>query len=551
MRFVALLIVVLAGVIGAAPAHASDALIVKLDPSERAAVRDRADVVAAGRVQGLPGVDVVVPADGDRARALDELRADPAVVWAEPDRPRRAFADELMSQQWGLQNSGGADIDAPAAWTVSEGAGVTIGIVDSGIVTNHADLAPQLTGNPEESGLAFKSNGIDDDGNLLVDDWRGWDWTADDNAPEDGDGHGTHVAGIAAAARAGGLVIGVAPRAKILPLQVLDANGSGFTSDVARAFAYAGDLGVRVVNASLGAEEPSFAEYQAMRDHPGTLFVVAAGNGGSDFVGDDNDARPQYPCNYELPNIVCVGASDQDDDPAEFSNFGAAKVDLFAPGADILSTWRLSGPRWYSGPPGYELLDGTSMASPFVAGAAALVASKHPDWAPALVKQALMDTADRLGSLSGRAVTGGRLDAAAAVAWTPPPPSQPPPPPPPPAPPAPAPTPVPTPPPGPKPKPEPAASLKISGLRVSGRPRVCRRCAHAAALTFRSSLAGKVKLIAERRVGRRYKRVGSRTFAVAAGSGRIRIAGKVAGVRLKPGTWRVTLGAARVTFRVR
>jgi thermitase len=519
MKFASLLIAVLACAAAAVPARADDAapdaLIVKLAPAERTEVRERAGVEAAGRIRGLPGVDVVVPADGDRDRALAELRDDPAVDWAEPVRSRTAFVnDALLTDLWGLDNTGqdiwgvsgtpGADIDATAAWIVTRGAGVTIAVVDTGVASDHPDLAPQLTG--------------------------GWDYVESDSTPQDPNGHGSHVAGTAAGAAGGGDIVGVAPEAHLLPLRVLDENGDGTTEDVAAAFAAAGEAGVKVVNASLGAVGASDAERLAIHAHPDTLYVVAAGN-------KNTNAGSTYPCAYEEPNILCVGATNQQDARASFSNYSATVVDLFAPGVDIVSSYPTSRYSHWFGFTGYEMLNGTSMATPHVAGAAALVAAAHPAWSAAQIREALLDTVDALPALDGLAVTGGRLDAAAALGWTPPAPvaTPVPDPPAPVAPPASAPAPVAT------PAPKAPATPAISGLRFIAHPR---------ALSFSVAPAGTVKLVAERRVGRRYKRVGSRTLQVGAGRQRIALRRTLAGARLRAGTWRVTLGTARATFRV-
>jgi thermitase len=550
----------------------ADALIVKRAPGLGAAeLRERADLEAAGRVPGLARVDVVEPADGDPARALAELNADPEVRWAEPVLERHAMADDsLLGDQWGLASAEelDADIDAPEAWAITRGLDVTIAVVDTGIALAHPDLAPQLTGNPGERGQGRESNGIDDDGNGLVDDWQGWDYASDDNVPDDGGGeHGTHVAGIATAAEGGGDVVGVAPQAALLPLQALNAQGAGTSVSTAAAFAYAGRLDVRVVNASFASDLPSEAERQAIHDYPNTLFVVAAGNGGDDGRGDDVDEEPTYPCGYDEPNVVCVGASTDRDQRSRFSNYGNQTVDLFAPGQGIWSTVPSAG---------YAQKDGTSMAAPHVAGAAALLAAEHPNWTPERIKRSLIETADFDWAFLGRAVSDGRLNAAAALGWSAPPgedddapapgparvattpagwtpPAQPPTTPPvatpPPAPQTPAPTPqAPAPAPQAPAPTQPAAPATpvVSRLRVVGRPGK-----RSAKLSFTASAPGQVRLVVERRSGRRYKRAGSRTLTVAAGGQRAQLGTRVAGARLKRGTWRLTLGAARVTFRVR
>ena len=185
-------------------------------------------------------------------------------------------------------------------------------------------------------------------------------------------------------------------------------------SDVAAAFAWAGDRGVRVVNASLGAQSATMVERQAIHDHPNTLYVVAAGN---DAV--DVDSSPRYPCAYPEPNVLCVGATTFTDGLASFSNVGATAVDLFAPGTRTLSSWpRAMASRFdasYETGPGFELLQGTSMATPHVAGAAALIAAAHPEYTAAQIKAALMGAADPVPALAGKAVVGGRLNAAAAL----------------------------------------------------------------------------------------------------------------------------------------
>ncbi len=213
-------------------------------------------------------------------------------------------------------------------------------------------------------------------------------------------GHGTHVAGIiAASANNGAGVAGIAPDATIRPIKVF-TGATAYESDIAEGFTYAGQQGIPIVNASLGGNGTSATIESAMATYPTTLFVVAAGNNGT-----NNDVQPVTPCVTSLANVLCVGASTMDDTKASFSNYGASTVDLFAPGESIASTYPS---------PAYKYLDGTSMASPYVAGTAALVASITPLRGAALANQ-IKATVDHPAALIGLGVTGGRLNAARAV----------------------------------------------------------------------------------------------------------------------------------------
>jgi subtilisin family serine protease len=393
----ALLLLVLALLLPEAAAAAGETrIIVKrapgLDASERRDVRADADVDFVETLP-LPRTEVVVASDPQTA--LQELNGDPNVAYAEPDRRVSASsADPGFSVLWGLQNTAqdlnslfngsgsvfgtnDADIDGPEAWALETGAGRTVAVVDSGVDPRHPDLIGRVV--------------------------AGKDFVEDDNDPQDQVGHGSHVAGTIAANRGNDEgIAGVAPDSRVMSLRALDASGQGFTSDVVAAFEFAGDADVRVVNASLGASQPSVTERKSIEDHPDTLFVVASGNGGSDGVGDDNDVSPEYPCAYDLANVLCVGASDIHDEKTGFSNFGATSVDLYAPGEAILSTSLGE----------YYVNDGTSMATPHVAGAAALLAARNPGLDAVGIKEAILDSAADIG--------GGlrRLDAAAALAIT-------------------------------------------------------------------------------------------------------------------------------------
>jgi subtilisin family serine protease len=379
---------------------------------ERADMRARADVE---RDATLPvrGLELLDPEPGvSVGAAVSDLERMDGVVYAEPDHVVRQTAvpnDPLLPYEWDM-----TAIRAPEAWDVTTGSPqVTVGVVDTGIDATHPDLAPNLWANPGESGGGRETNGRDDDGNGRIDDVHGWDFVDHDSQPQDGNGHGTHVSGtIAARGNDANGVAGLNWTVGLMPLRVLDDDGSGYVSDAIAAYSYAARNGARVVNASLGGPSFSRAERDAIAAAPNTLFVVAAGNDGA-----DNDATPEYPCDYDLPNVVCVAATDRDDALASFSNYGAANVDLAAPGVDIASTW--PGAR-------YALLDGTSMATPHVAGAAALLLAHDGGLSIAGLRAALLSSVHPVAALAGRVATGGRLDVAAALAVPSAPPAPPP-----------------------------------------------------------------------------------------------------------------------------
>jgi thermitase len=376
---------------------------------ERADMRARADVE---RDATLPvrGLELVDPEPGvSVSAAVADLERMDGVVYAEPDHVVRQTAvpnDPLLSYEWDMTT-----IRAPEAWDVTTGsAQVTVGVVDTGIDATHPDLAPNLWTNPGESGGGRETNGVDDDGNGRIDDVHGWDFVDHDAQPQDGNGHGTHVSGtIAARGNDATGVAGLNWSSATMPLRVLGDDGSGYVSDAIRAYAYAAHNGARVVNASLGGPSFSRAEHDAIAAAPGTLFVVAAGNDGA-----NNDVTAEYPCDYDVANVVCVAASDHDDTLASFSNYGPVDVDLAAPGVDIASTW--PGGR-------YALLDGTSMASPHVAGAAALLLAHDGSLGVAGLRAALLSSVHPVAALAGRVATGGRLDVAAALSVPPAPPA--------------------------------------------------------------------------------------------------------------------------------
>ncbi|MGH7540413.1 MAG: S8 family serine peptidase [Gemmatimonadota bacterium] len=277
------------------------------------------------------------------SRRSDVLYAEPNLILratATPNDPRFE-----SGELWGLHNTGqssgtpDADIDAPEAWNTTVGSsGVVVAVVDTGIAYDHPDLAPNIWANPGE----VPGDSVDNDGNGKVDDHRGWDFIGNDNDPRDLNAHGTHVAGtIGAKGNNSTGVTGVNWNVQLMPVRVLDADGMGTLESVANGFTYAAQEGAKVVNASLGVEGgPEPASTKAAIDAaPSTLFVVAAGNGGDDGIGDNNESVPHWPCNHASANLVCVAATTRTDARSGFSNFGATSVDLGAPGSEIVSTW--------------------------------------------------------------------------------------------------------------------------------------------------------------------------------------------------------------------
>lgn len=442
------------------PDAAPGQLIVGFEADAGQGARD--DVIAAHgarKLRSLDNIDAVVvelPPGQEVAAQVRSFRAARGVRYAEPNYSRRIIRQPgdpyYAGNQWGLHNTGqtiqgttgtvGADIDAPAAWDITTGSRqIVVGVLDSGIDYTHPDLAANIWTAP--AGFSLSGCGAGTHGYNAVDN------TCD---PRDVNGHGTHVAGtIGASGNNGAGVTGVNWNVTMMALRWSDADGSGYISDVVQTIQYAVQakqrgVDIRVLNASYGSSSYSQAEYDAIQAawSNGILFVAAAGNGGSDDVGDDNDRMPTYPAGYNLPNIISVAATNNRDGLASFSNFGATSVDLGAPGVSIASTlptYPVPGNTDSGGSYAYAFYSGTSMATPHVAGAAALVLA-----APGLstltvanLRDRLLACGDPVAALQGKTATGKRLNVYQAVVGC--------------AAPAPAPTPTPSPTPVPAPTP--------------------------------------------------------------------------------------------------
>jgi subtilisin family serine protease len=350
-------------------------------------------------------------------RALKDLGSDSRVAYAEPNFLVHALqtpTDPSFGQLWGLVNTGqtvdgrsgtaDADIDADLAWDVTTGSSsAVVGIIDTGVDFSHTELSGLSWINPGEDCTGCRTDGVDNDGNGYVDDWRGWDFVNNDNNPFDDHGHGTHVAGtIGAKANNGAGVAGINWDVRIAGLKFLGEFGGGTLADALRAIDYATQNGIRITNNSWGGGGFSQSLLDAIEaaGAAGGLFVAAAGNDGS-----DNDATPSYPASYDSAAVISVAATDSNDGLASFSNYGTLSVDLGAPGVSIYSTLPGNTYDWWSG---------TSMATPHVAGAAALVKAAFPGATSMGTKALLLRTVDPKTSLQ-RTTTGGRLNLGTAV----------------------------------------------------------------------------------------------------------------------------------------
>jgi subtilisin family serine protease len=331
-------------------------------------------------------------------------------VWNDAITPN----DPSFNQLWGLNNTGqtggtaDADIDAPEAWSTATGAGstVVIGIIDTGVNYNHPDLAANAWVNPGE----VAGDGIDNDANGFIDDVHGWDFVNNDSNPMDDNGHGTHVSGTIAGVGNNGVgVTGVSWGAKVMGLKFLNSGGSGSTAGAIAALNYATmmkttkGINLKATNNSWGGGGFSSTLQTAIQNNAnaGMLFIAAAGNSGV-----NSDLLPQYPAAYPVDNIISVAATDHKDALASFSNFGAASVDLGAPGVSVYSSYLGS----------YASLSGTSMATPHVTGAVALAWAYAPTKTRQEIRAAILAGVDAIVSLAGKTVTGGRLNLAKVLA---------------------------------------------------------------------------------------------------------------------------------------
>ncbi|MCU1289681.1 MAG: Subtilisin-like serine protease [Acidobacteria bacterium] len=381
-------------------------------------------------VKGLVSIDDLDNADAEMVAAQYAAMTD-LVLYAEPnfkielDDPAQTVSgkdlfyrqpgirqpnDPKFAEQWALNNlgqNGGkerADIDALKAWAKTRGSSeIVVAVLDSGVDYTHPDLVGNIWFRPD-SVPQYK-----DDELGTFNDLQGFNAAENLSDPMDENGHGTHCAGIVGAEGDNDEgIAGINWNVEIMPLKFMGRGGFGSTKDAIEAINYAIDrkrngVNVRVINASWGSTAYSKALEDAIRaaGEEGILFVAAAGN-----ATTDNDKRPHYPSNYNLPNVISVAATDKNDLLTSFSNYGLKTVHIAAPGKDIVSTWLNDG---------YREASGTSMAAPQVAGVAALILSSEPNLSVAKLRERILKSADKIDSLSGKVENGGRLNAAKAL----------------------------------------------------------------------------------------------------------------------------------------
>ncbi len=431
--------------------------------TSKASAANQLSKLSATEIKKLKHVPISVVQRKSSAAGLDQfietLKNDPTVEYAE--KIPLAYiqylpSDPDFSEQWPLNNTGqmggtaGVDIGAVDAWDQEDGSSNTIvvAVLDTGIDYTHPDLTANVWTNPGEDAWAdpfdpLTGNGLDDDGNGFIDDWKGWDFVGSNvllpspnNDPKDMVGHGTHVAGIVAAASntVGG--VGINYQAKILTIKVGDNSMLINSLKSIEAIDYLIDLktrptqgepNLRIINASWTQALPLKAMKTAIEaaGEAGILFIVAAGNGGLDGIGDNIDKprllQGSWPAAFDSKTIISVTATDYNDDIAEFSNYGPKNVDIGAPGDLYFSTMptyeTFLNTEFYVFQD-YDYLSGTSMATPCVSGAAALLLAAKPNLTPCEVKSLLMEHVDLVSSLADNTVTGGRLNLAAALSGT-------------------------------------------------------------------------------------------------------------------------------------
>ncbi len=357
--------------------------------------------------------DSVLYAEPNFQIKLDEPTANYSkknLLLRETDSDENLPNDPMFNDQWALSNSGqtggkeNADVSALKAWMKTKGSEkIVVAVLDTGVDYAHSDLS---------SNIWFRPDNVPqytDDELGTFNDLRGFNGTDNQADPMDDNGHGTHCAGIIGAEGDNSEgIAGINWKVQIMPLKFLGKGGFGTTKDAIEAINYALDrkrngVNLRVISASWGSTQYSKALEDVIRaaGEEGVLFIAAAGNDGT-----NNDNRPHYPSNYDLPNVISVAATDSNDALTSFSNYGIKTVHIAAPGREILSTWLNDQ---------YREASGTSMATPYVSGVAALILANEPTLSVEKLRERLLKSVDKCDALKDKVQSGGRLNAAKAL----------------------------------------------------------------------------------------------------------------------------------------
>ncbi len=349
---------------------------------------------------------------------INELKDDENVEYVEPNYIRYlAYIpnDTYFSiYQWAHRNTGqdilgdigtvDADANITEAWDIESGEAnsTTLAVIDSGVRHTHSDISSNMW----DGTVCFDEN------DSLIGSGcpnHGWDYENDDDNPDDSDGHGTYVSTIAGSITNNSSGIAGISRYNNVNIMALRFDVSSIFTEI-ESINFAKNNGAKVINASFSGSGYSTPEKNAIDGFDG-IFVAAAGNGGVDQIGDNNETSPQYPCSYNSTNIICVAATNQDDAITTFSNYGTTSVDLAAPGKNIIGysyESALNGWDYYIG-------DGTSFSSPLVAGTATLLYAHNGSLTPAQVKSLILSNVDVIPSLATKVVTSGRLNTNSAL----------------------------------------------------------------------------------------------------------------------------------------